>query len=111
MTNMIEGVIKAGQVALVVEDLVSTGKSSLNAVYALREVGVEVAGMVAIFTYGLKVAEDNFTSANCKLITLSDYDTLIRKAVEINYISKNEMLPLMGWRQNPQAWSDAHQSA
>ena len=111
MTNMIEGFVEAGQTAVVIEDLVSTGKSSLNAVFALREAGVEIAGMVSIFSYGLKIAEENFVNAGCKLVSLSDYGNLIKKAAEINYISQEQMQPLLEWRANPQAWSDAHQNS
>jgi len=108
MTNMIEGVIKEGQKVVVIEDLVSTGKSSLNAVFALREAGIIVAGMVSIFSYGLKVAEDNFVHADCKLVSLSDYDNLIKQAAETNYIDQEQMESLLEWRSDPQAWSAAH---
>lgn len=111
MTNMIEGVINEGQSVVVIEDLVSTGKSSLNAVFALREAGVVVAGMVSIFSYGLKVAEDNFVNAGCKLVSLSDYDNLIKQAANTNYIGQEQMQSLLEWRGNPQAWSDAHQNS
>lgn len=111
MTNMIEGVVTEGQSVVVIEDLVSTGKSSLNAVFALREAGVAVAGMVSIFSYGLKVAEDNFVNAGCKLVSLSDYDNLIKQAAETNYIDQTQMKSLLEWRGNPQAWSDAHQNS
>jgi len=107
MTNKIEGVINEGQSVVVIEDLVSTGKSSLNAVDALKDAGASVKGMVAIFTYGLQKAEDNFEKANCHLITLSDYDVLVNIATESEYISNNDLLSLMDWRKDPQAWSDA----
>jgi orotate phosphoribosyltransferase len=90
----------------VVEDLVSTGKSSLAAVDALRQAGANVKGMVAIFTYGLEIADLNFKETACKLITLSDYNHLIEKAAAINYIDKNDKQTLMEWRSNPQAWSN-----
>lgn len=108
MTNMIEGVIHEGQSVVVIEDLVSTGKSSLNAVFALREAGVAVAGMVSIFSYGLKVAENNFVNAGCKLVSLSDYDNLIKQAVETQYVDQPQMKSLLEWRSDPQAWSEAH---
>ncbi len=108
MTNMIEGVVNSGQTVVVVEDLVSTGKSSLLAVEALRNAGAKVVGMLAIFTYGLPVAEQNFTEANCRLITLSDYDSLISKAVEDEYISKKDEISLRDWRKSPKDWSDSH---
>jgi len=107
MTNKIEGVINEGQSVVVIEDLVSTGKSSLNAVDALRDAGASVKGMVAIFTYGLQKAEDNFEKANCQLVTLSDYDTLVNIATQSEYISNNDLLSLMDWRKDPPAWSEA----
>ena len=106
MTNKIEGVINEGQSVVVIEDLVSTGKSSLNAVDALRDAGASVKGMLAIFTYGLPNADENFEKSNCQLVTLSDYDTLVSSASEGEYISSNDMLSLMDWRKDPQAWSD-----
>lgn len=106
LTNKIEGIVNSGQTVVVVEDLVSTGKSSLEAVHALREIGAKVNGMVAIFSYGLKVAEANFTDAQCTLITLSDYDSLITKAVEDEYISKKDETSLREWKSDPKAWSD-----
>jgi orotate phosphoribosyltransferase len=108
MTNQIEGVINEGQTVVVVEDLVSTGKSSLNAVFALREVNVVVKGMAAIFTYGLPIAEENFKKADCKLVALSDYNALIKGAVAHNYISETDKKSLLEWRKDPQAWSDRH---
>lgn len=107
MENKIEGVINAGQSVVVVEDLISTGKSSLNAVDALRNAGAEVKGMVAIFSYGLDVAKKNFIDKACKIVSLSDYDSLIEIAVNSNYISDADRLSLLEWRTNPQAWSDA----
>lgn len=107
MTNKIEGVINEGQSVVIIEDLVSTGKSSLNAVDALRDAGASVKGMMAIFTYGLQKAEDNFEKANCQLVTLSDYDTLVNSATESGHISNSDLLSLMDWRKDPQAWSDA----
>lgn len=106
MTNKIEGVINEGQSVVVIEDLISTGKSSLNAVEALRSAGANVKGMIAIFTYGLQKATENFENANCKLITISDYDNLIKLATESNYISNKDLVSLMEWRKDPQAWSD-----
>ncbi len=106
MTNQIEGLIHKGQSAIVVEDLVSTGKSSLSAVAALREAGVEVKGMLSIFTYGLAVADENFEKAKCKLISLSDYNNLIKVALENKYISQEDLLSLQNWRKNPGEWSE-----
>ncbi len=109
MTNQIEGVLNANQSVVVIEDLVSTGKSSLNAVKALREAGAVVKGMVAIFSYGLKIAESNFKEENCPLVVLSDYEALIKEAIENGYISESDQKSLLEWRKNPQAWSDSVQ--
>lgn len=106
MNNQIEGVLVPGQSVIVVEDLVSTGKSSLLAVDALREAGAEVKGMVAIFTYQMQVAADNFAVKNCTLFTLSNYETLIAKAVEEGYVTEDDLNSLKEWRLDQQAWSD-----
>ncbi len=106
LTNQIEGVIESGQSVVVVEDLVSTGKSSLAAVEALRAAGCTVKGMVAIFTYDMEIAKQNFEAADCKLATLSNYDTLIRKAAESNYISDTDIHSLVKWKENPKKWGD-----
>lgn len=108
LTNQIEGEIHAGQSVVVVEDLVSTGKSSLIAVKALREKGCVVKGMVAIFTYGLQVAADNFAAENVDLVTLTDYDTLVKVAHEKEYVRPEDFDSLSAWRQNPEKWSDDH---
>ncbi len=104
LENQIEGVAESGQSVVVVEDLISTGKSSLHAVQALRDAGCNVKGMVAIFTYGLSVADESFKAANCSLHTLTNYDFLIRKALEQNFIKDSEMKSLMEWRENPNEW-------
>ena len=104
LTNKIEGRVESGQSVVVVEDLVSTGKSSLNAVEALRDAGCIVKGMVAIFTYNLKDAEANFKKAKCELSTLTDYDVLIEKAVEQKYIKDIHLETLFKWRENPHKW-------
>ena len=104
LTNQIEGVVESGQSVVVVEDLISTGKSSLNAVAALRAAGCIVKGMVAIFTYGLPEATANFKQANCPLVTLTDYDLLIKKALEHNFIRESDLKSLIQWRENPKAW-------
>ena len=108
LTNQIEGEIHSGQTVVVVEDLVSTGKSSLIAVKALREKGCIVKGMVAIFTYLLEVAARNFAEANVELHTLTDYDALIQVACEQDYVMDKELESLKTWRQNPELWSDQH---
>ena len=107
LTNQIEGEIHEGQSVVVIEDLVSTGKSSLIAVHALREKGCIVKGMAAIFTYGLDVAAKNFAEAEVDLRTLTNYDTLIEVASKEEYIRPSDQESLSAWRKNPEAWSDA----
>ncbi|MBQ8222162.1 MAG: orotate phosphoribosyltransferase [Bacteroidales bacterium] len=107
MNNQVEGIINSGQSVVIIEDLVSTGKSSLNAVEALREKGAIIKGMLAIFTYGMDVATQNFKNNKCELFTLTNYDALIQKAAEENYIRENDLASLVEWKQDPQAWSDA----
>lgn len=104
MTNQVEGEYKAGQKVVVIEDLISTGGSSLNAVEALRQAGCEVLGMVAIFTYGFQNAVDNFAKAGVELTTLSNYDALIDLALEQNYIKESELATLKEWRLSPSTW-------
>ncbi len=104
MKNQIEGVVHEGQSVVVVEDLISTGGSSLKAVAALRDAGCLVKGMVAIFTYGFKVAEDNFKEAKVKLETLTTYNDLIDKALEAEYIKQEDIASLQEWRLNPAEW-------
>ena len=102
--NQIEGQYTKGQKVVVVEDLISTGGSSLSAVEALRQAGVEVLGMVAIFTYGFKTAEDNFAAANVKVDTLSCYNALIESALESGYVKENQLNDLKEWRIAPDKW-------
>lgn len=104
LENKIEGYFESGQSVIVIEDLVSTGKSSLQAVEALRAAGCDVKGMLAIFTYNMKKAVDNFTHAKCKLYTLSDYDELIKQAVESNYIAEHDLKSLINWKKDPESW-------
>jgi len=104
MGNMIEGKVTPGQKVLVIEDLVSTGGSSLKAVKDLREAGFDVLGMAAIFTYGFEKARENFENAGVKLVCLSDYDSLLPKAIEENYVSPSFMASLSAWRKNPEQW-------
>ena len=106
MTNQIEGEIKSGQSVVVIEDLGSTGKSSLIAVNALREKGCNVKGMVAIFSYNLEVAKKNFEQAEVTLETLTNYDKLIEVAKEEEYIKPSAMQSLEKWRENPEKWSE-----
>lgn len=104
LANQIEGNVESGQSVVVIEDLISTGQSSLAAVAALREAGCNVKGMVAIFTYGLESAAENFKKENCALFTLSDYNHLISHALEMNYIKESDKQSLIKWRENPEAW-------
>lgn len=99
--NRIEGEVKEGMKVVVVEDLISTGGSSLECVEALREAGCEVIGMVAIFTYGLEKANVNFANADCQFVTLSNYDTLIEVAKENHYIQEQDMEKLKAWKVDP----------
>ncbi|MFK5891536.1 MAG: orotate phosphoribosyltransferase [Flavobacteriaceae bacterium] len=102
--NQIEGYLEKGQNVVVVEDLISTGKSSLNAVNALKEVGANVKGMVAIFTYGFENAIQNFADANVNLTCLSNYQILIKQAVDTNYITEKDLETLNNWCLNPSNW-------
>lgn len=104
--NQIEGKIDSNQKVVVIEDLISTGKSSINAVKALRNQNIEVTGMVAIFTYGFDVSMDNFKNENIKLETLSNYKTLIDCALNNNYINSSEMEQLKSWNINPSNWKN-----
>ncbi|HSP82112.1 MAG TPA: orotate phosphoribosyltransferase, partial [Gillisia sp.] len=102
--NQIEGVLQNGQTVVVIEDLISTGNSSLNAVKALQEAKVNIKGMLAIFTYGFDTAEENFKAAGIDLHTLSNYEQLIETALKTNYINASEAETLQGWRQDPSNW-------
>lgn len=102
--NMIEGEIPTGKKVIVIEDLISTGSSSLKAVEALRYADVDVLGMLAIFTYGFKTAEQNFTNAKVTLSTLSNYEVLLRIALESEYIKVTDLDTLNNWRKNPESW-------
>jgi len=102
--SLIEGEIVEGQRVVVVEDLISTGKSSLAAVAALREAGLSVAGLVSIFTYGFDEAEENFKNAKCHHLSLSNYNTLIDYASEHSFIAESDNELLKKWRSNPAEW-------
>jgi len=102
--NIIEGVIKENQSCVVIEDLVSTGKSSLSAVNALRDKGFIVKGLVSIFNYGFNIAVENFRIANCPVYSLSDYNSLIEEAVKQGYIQQDSEENLREWRTNPEIW-------
>ncbi|MBC8769181.1 orotate phosphoribosyltransferase [Arenibacter sp. F26102] len=102
--NQIEGNLQANQSVVVIEDLISTGKSSLNAVEALKNNGAHVKGMLAIFTYGFDVANENFKKYGLDLHTLSDYDYLIQQASDTNYIKENQLKTLLEWKSSPSTW-------
>ncbi len=102
--NQVEGDINMGKKVIVVEDLVSTGGSSLNAVSALKDAGLEVLGMTAIFTYGFPVAAENFRKAGITLHTLGNYHDLIEEAAETGYIRPEDLETLRNWREDPAGW-------
>ena len=103
--NQVEGYIEKGQTVVVVEDLISTGKSSLNAVAALNEAEVNVKGMVAIFSYGFDVAKKNFEKANVELHTLGNYENLLEQALDTHYINAEQQNILAQWNANPSEWN------
>ena len=103
--NQIEGYLEKGQNVVVVEDLISTGKSSLAAVDALKSAGATVKGMVAIFSYGFEVAKKNFDENKLDLYTLSNYENLLEQALDTNFINEKESNMLSQWNANPSEWS------
>lgn len=102
--NQIEGKLESDQTVVVIEDLISTGKSSLNAVEALKASGANVKGMIAVFTYGFQVADENFAEKAIELHTLSDYEHLIQQASETHFIKGEQLNTLREWRTNPSQW-------
>ncbi|NLR92237.1 orotate phosphoribosyltransferase [Flammeovirga sp. SR4] len=104
MTNMIEGELKEGAKVVVIEDLISTGGSSLKAAAALQEAGIEVLGMAAIFTYGFDLSVNNFKEAGIPLVTLSNYDAMLELALEQDYIQSEDIDSLKSWRVSPSEW-------
>ncbi|MDE7336382.1 MAG: orotate phosphoribosyltransferase, partial [Muribaculaceae bacterium] len=105
LENLIEGNLKPGQKVVVVEDLISTGGSSLKAVQAIRNAGCEVVGMVAMFSYGFPVAEKAFKEANVELVTLSNYNAMLEAALATNYIRAEDVETLKQWRKDPSVWT------
>jgi orotate phosphoribosyltransferase len=103
--NQVEGFLQKGQNVVVVEDLISTGGSSLLAVEALRNEGANIKGMVAIFTYGFPVSKERFEATNLDVFTLSNYENLLQKAVDKQYVSENELETLRAWNANPAEWN------
>ena len=106
--NKIEGFYKEGQKVVVVEDLISTGGSSIECVNALREAKLDVLGVVSIFTYNLEEGFKNFENANCKYVSIANYDDLIKEAVELDYIKENDLEKLKAWKKDPhdESWMD-----
>ena len=104
MGNLIEGAFEPGQKVIVIEDLISTGGSSIKAVESLKEAGLIVKGLAAIFTYGFKQASENFKNADCPFITLTDYSVLIEQALNSNYVTESDLAPLQNWRESPSTW-------
>lgn len=104
MGNLIEGKIEKGQKVVLVEDLISTGGSSLKAAQAMKEAGFKVIGMVAIFTYGFDIAEKSFAEANVPLTCLSDFNHLLKQAVKSNYLDENQLVYVKSWRLDPGHW-------
>lgn len=105
LENLIEGTLKPGQKVIVIEDLISTGQSSLKAAEALRLAGAEVVGMVAMFTYGFPIATKRFKEAGIKLMTLSNYQAMLDVALETGFIRENDVKTLQQWREDPGNWS------
>jgi orotate phosphoribosyltransferase len=104
--NQIEGALKPGTRVLVIEDLISTGGSSIKAVDAIRAAGCSVTGVLAIFTYGFEQATQAFSAANCDFDTISDYPTLLQAAIETGYLPSEMQAKLEEWNRNPQKWSE-----
>jgi orotate phosphoribosyltransferase len=104
MGNQIEGVLEAGAQVVVIEDLISTGKSSMEAVVAIQQAGANVIGLASVFNYGFTTAEDLFAKANIPVISLSNYSALIEVALQKNKITESEVEHLKSWRENPSEW-------
>ncbi|MEY4603373.1 MAG: hypothetical protein RIT43_665 [Bacteroidota bacterium] len=104
MGNQIEGHFESGQKVVVIEDLISTGGSSIKAIEALKNGGLDVKGIIAIFTYGFQVAESNFKKIKCPVATLTNYDLLIEQALRHNYITDKDMESLREWKESPHTW-------
>ena len=105
MGNQIEGAFEKGQKVVVIEDLISTGGSSIKAIQALKEAELDVKGLIAIFTYGFKVADENFKNENCPYVTLSNYDFMIEEALNKDYINATDVDSLRKWEDSPETWN------
>jgi orotate phosphoribosyltransferase len=106
MTNQVEGHFEAGQKVVVIEDLISTGGSSLKAIDALREAGLEVKGLIAVFTYGFIIADRAFKKVGCPYLTLTSYDVLVKQALQKKYILESDIASLKEWKKNPEIWNN-----
>ena len=104
MGNQVEGYFEKGQKVVVIEDLISTGGSSIKAIDALKDAGIEVKGLIAIFTYGFSAAEKAFKKANCPFLTLTSYDVLIKQALTNEYIQESDLNSLKDWKKSPETW-------
>ncbi len=104
MTNLVEGVVESGQRVVIIEDLISTGGSSLKAVEAIRALNCEVKGLVAIFSYDFDLAKENFKKAKCKMLTLSNYNALTEQAFADEFILEKDLESLKKWRKDPENW-------
>ena len=104
MGNQVEGHFEKGQKVVVIEDLISTGGSSIKAIEALKSAGLNVKGLVATFTYGFKIADEKFREANCPYVTLTNYDFLIEEALRKEYITENDLQSLREWKDQPETW-------
>lgn len=111
LANLIEGVVGVGQKVVIIEDLISTGKSSLKAVSSLRNAGCTVQGMISIFTYNFKLAADAFKKEKCPVFHLCDYETLIQDAIKKNVITKEDVALLKSWREAPDKWGQSGEVA
>ncbi len=105
LSNTIEGYVEKGQSVIVIEDLISTGKSSLNAIQHLKDFGCSIKGVISVFTYNLKIAQENFKQNKLQVFSLSNFDDLIRIALEKEYISENDYEQLKEWQHNPEGWA------
>jgi orotate phosphoribosyltransferase len=104
MGNQIEGNYEKGQKVVVIEDLISTGGSSIKAIDALQQAGMDVKGLIAIFSYGFKIADENFKKVNCPYVTLTNYDFMVEEALKKEYISQNDVASLRDWKDQPETW-------
>jgi orotate phosphoribosyltransferase len=105
MGNQIEGAFEKGQKVVVIEDLISTGGSSIKAIQALKEAELDVKGLIAILTYGFKVSDENFKNENCPYVTLTNYDFMVEEALSKDYITDSDVISLRKWKDSPETWN------